>query len=649
MNDQSSLNNNILQITKLQHLSSLYPSREKKRRPSLISHFRAKSTAASQQTLQNVSTTSSQVSTSSDSPPPPPLPRRWSDATGTPRAKKIVAEQQQQQAKFMCSPVVSLPCLTLKESLDHLDELRIPSMNSSPRRRSRQSMGHTAEEDYVRIPKREYEAIKNRVSAIEKRISREFELVQTSKDSELSGSNSNTSHEVEDHQMVSPPLNKNNSGVAQDVQDKYQKALEETEELNRSTGGTDELAKRLGRDLKIRRSAEHKVMRSPSARKIGSIRRRSRDHKLNRTMSLNINTTATTNTINVIRKETNPQKKYKAETGDIQMDIEDMEEERVGNFYPRQTSNLKRGRPNTIQTGLRVHRSPPERRSKEATAMRRRSATIGTTSNTTEKLTTRMTINKPPTAIVASLNEFYPAGNGIGVDEELWTDAKDFFSDIPKRVPITSATVTPKRTVASERRSSLRSAGKTTPTASTGPVTPKPAMPNPEDNLLKTPMLPPKRAAPRKTPGSSMAKNHYLTPLQQAQQTGRASIARIRSQNAGMVLAKARLFNDLVGDEVEKGTATTTSRGSLERAASLALDVRRATQKENRLSPKTYVTSFRKPQIKPALLASSPRRGLVKTPSRERATPVRALPRSPRQAQQAVVGGRSSSAKAFHF
>lgn len=566
----------------------------------------------------------------SSSPPPPPLPRRWSDATGTPRGKKIAEEQQQQ--KFM-SPVVSLPCLTLKQSLDHLDELRIPSMNASPRRRSgrvsssgqqqQQQPANSEEEDYVRIPKREYEAIKNRVTAIEKRISREFEFVQATKSSDLSDSNShgnngtisgpsfnvNQSEEEDVSMMTSPP-----SGQIANVQDKYVRALEETEELNRSTGGTDELAKRLGRDLKIRRSVEHKIMRSPSARKIGSIRRRSSNtnSKLNRTKSLNITKTTTTTTMISGREKEEKEERVRREV------MEDNEP--VGLFYPRQTSNLKRGRPNTIQSGLRVHRSPPDggrrpERADEAT-MRRRSATMATL--------------QKPIPLISGPNEFYPAAP-VAVLEEVWTDAQDFFAE--KQPPLNVVTVTPKRIEASERRGSLRSAGKT-PNGPTGSSS-RFAMPNPEDNLLKTPMLPPKRA-PRKTPGSSMAKNHYLTPLQQAQQTGRASIARIRSQNAGMVLAKARLFNDLVTDDEKAPPPPSAVALEVKRAMGMAL------QKENRETPKTFVTSFRKPQIKPVLLANSPRR-LVKTPSRERATPVRALPRSPPRPQ----ANRSAAVRQF--
>ncbi|XP_039281640.1 rho GTPase-activating protein 24-like [Nilaparvata lugens] len=55
----------------------------------------------------------------------------------------------------------------------------------------------------------------------------------------------------------------------------YNKTLKESEKLN--SVSTEELANLLSQELKIRRSSSNKIMRSPSARKIGSIRRRSRD------------------------------------------------------------------------------------------------------------------------------------------------------------------------------------------------------------------------------------------------------------------------------------------------------------------------------------------------------------------------------------
>ncbi|KAM3960472.1 uncharacterized protein ACR2FA_005379 [Aphomia sociella] len=102
------------------------------------------------------------------------------------------------------------------------------------------------EKDYVRISKQEYEEIKSRVSAIENRLSREFTDVIP---------------------RVQP---------LEQVQNVYEQTLEEVAMLN--CPNSDHLARRLSRELKIRPNEEAKVIRSPSARKIGSIRRRSKEN-----------------------------------------------------------------------------------------------------------------------------------------------------------------------------------------------------------------------------------------------------------------------------------------------------------------------------------------------------------------------------------
>lgn len=72
------------------------------------------------------------------------------------------------------------------------------------------------------------------------------------------------------------------------VQDQYEKTLEESEKLLLERSATEQLAKQLSRGLRIRRSAEQRVIRSPSARKIGAIRRRSRESPIaNLTNSVN--------------------------------------------------------------------------------------------------------------------------------------------------------------------------------------------------------------------------------------------------------------------------------------------------------------------------------------------------------------------------
>lgn len=132
--------------------------------------------------------------------------------------------------------------------------------------------------EFVRIPKSEYEEIKSRVSVLEDKISQELNNVQA-------------------------------TATSSSVQTAYEKTLEEVGVLNSPT--TDQLAKRLSKELKIRRGSDQKIIRSPSARKIGSIRRRSQElTRLSRNQSCHI---------------------------------------------PRVA--LKRGRPNTVLTGL-PHPSP---------------------------------------------------------------------------------------------------------------------------------------------------------------------------------------------------------------------------------------------------------------------------------------------------
>lgn len=127
--------------------------------------------------------------------------------------------------------------------------LRNNSQQNSPR--IDPEMGEKSEDEYVKIPKSEYEEIKNRVSAIESRISQEFKNI-SDEDLEI---------------LTCSPMSK--------VQNEYEKTLDQAG--IGSFSSTDQLAKRLSRELKIRKSSEHKVLRSPSARKIGSLRRKSQD------------------------------------------------------------------------------------------------------------------------------------------------------------------------------------------------------------------------------------------------------------------------------------------------------------------------------------------------------------------------------------
>ncbi|XP_017777488.1 PREDICTED: serine/arginine repetitive matrix protein 1-like isoform X2 [Nicrophorus vespilloides] len=228
-------------------------------------------------------------------------------------------------------------------------------------------------ENYVRISKVEYEEIKNRVSAIERRISIELENAE-------------------------PEASATCDDGVKDVEMAYEQTLVQTEPLSPTT---DQLAKRLSRELKIRRSNEPKVFRSPSARKIGSLRRRSRERdqvRLNRNQSWCVTSSAS-------------------------------------------KSALRRGRPNTVQTGL------PQPTTAEEPPKTRSNSFHG---------------NNSPSVVANSMTS-----NSSTVS---WKSAQGFFN-----------------------------------------------------------------ATPMSNPGVT--------------ENCRASLAKLRSQNAGMVLAKAKLFDNLVDSE----------------------------------------------------------------------------------------------------
>lgn len=148
-------------------------------------------------------------------------------------------------------------CENSKAKCKRLSSIRKPTHSYSLRNSSSPNVSNGPgtidfnSEEYVKIPKSEYEEIKSRVTAIESRISQEFKSI------------TNDSSNV----LTVNPISK--------VQSEYEKTLEESSIEN--TASADQLAKRLSRELKIRKSAEHKVIRSPSARKIGSLRRRSQE------------------------------------------------------------------------------------------------------------------------------------------------------------------------------------------------------------------------------------------------------------------------------------------------------------------------------------------------------------------------------------
>lgn len=283
-------------------------------------------------------------------------------------------------------------------------------------------LSDSKESDYVRISKHEYEEIKSRVSAIENRLSQEFSNIDDMQD-----------------------INKADEQVKQ-VQTAYEKTLEEAAMLNSLS--SDHIARRLSKELKIRQSAENKIIRSPSARKIGNIRRRSKEFgaKLTRNKSWNVSVTS--------------------QSG-------------ANQFYPY--SGLKRGRPNTVTTGL------PQLQV----------ASTVITSSYDDKVMSVKSDSAPVTSNTS---------NAIDLN-------------MPNNIPHAYCT----------RNQSKRSSS------------------------FHVNMLPEKSnkviGDQKPVKWKNAASFLIRKELENNLQTGRASVNKLRSQNAGMVMAKAKLFDQLTDSD----------------------------------------------------------------------------------------------------
>ncbi|XP_058055574.1 uncharacterized protein LOC131206984 [Anopheles bellator] len=392
------------------------------------------------------------------------------------------------------SPVMSMPCLTSAEGLFDIGASS-RARNQVPAAPDETDGG---EEDFLNFQRSEYEAIKKRMTVIETTISQEFRN-----------------------------LGQREEVLLENVENKYRQTLEHTEPIEADCSSTDQLAKRLSRELKIRQSGEHKMIRSPSARKIGTIRRRSREAvRLSRNQSWHIGSGSTRDGAAV--------------------DL---------SFYPK-PAVLKRGRPNTVQSGLKA---PDE-------------------SEASPENFPKHSGQKPAVTVEPS-----PSVNMTGTNftdeekEERWVNAESYFETHNVTIDSASMTtvdsmgefLTPAKVLQEDcfqtpdkhpRTSSLRSASKNQPsfvtkievnnvTSTKTPMLPPPTVPprSGKTPAHRTPRLPPRTPSSGAAAGlaSIMLKSH-ITPLQQEAQSGRASIARIRSQNAGMVMAKAKLFDGLV-------------------------------------------------------------------------------------------------------
>lgn len=128
-------------------------------------------------------------------------------------------------------------------------------------------------EEYVRVPKSEYEAFKTRLHSIETKITHEFNTVKLN--------------------VVKNELKKKKFNGPEEVESKFHETLQEVEKIEDSERKTEQLAKRLSRELKIRPQLENPVIRSPSARKIGSLRRRQeKNTRLSRNQSWHLGPSA---------------------------------------------------------------------------------------------------------------------------------------------------------------------------------------------------------------------------------------------------------------------------------------------------------------------------------------------------------------------
>nr|CAD7567420.1 unnamed protein product [Timema californicum] len=372
------------------------------------------------------------------------------------------------------------------------------------------------ESEFVRISKSEYEEIKNRVSAIENRISQEFVnmAIESSQDDQQTSKGN----------LVSPVnQSRNNANL---VQSAYEKTLEESVKLESSS--TEQLAKRLGRDLKIRRSIENKIIRSPSARKIGTIRRRSRESaKPDKGNSLNRN-----QTWHMPIRPSHPQ----------------LLKDTLGQLHSRKS--LRRGRPNTILTGLPQLTPQTISQRKQET-----SSVYGNISSNRTNLSQTQEIH------TTHISGDYLTKSSFDINS-IDSESSSFF---PSEVPMTRAQA--------RRVSSFN--GFDSLTINNEGFLPlnsccqENISENAVEEMNKTP----------RNIGSTPQKWHDMqnflcrskASVERQAVSGRASVVKIRNQNAGMVLARTRLFDGSLVSNTS-GSCVSSSEKSAKRAKSKKRD-----------------------------------------------------------------------------
>lgn len=248
-----------------------------------------------------------------------------------------------------------------------------------------------------------------------------------------------------------------------------------------TTVSTDYLAKKLGKELKIRRSEEHKIIRSPSARKIGSLRRRSQE----RMMSKRVRRTASW---------------HISRGSDLQSHIQPNQDLSNANFHNEKTLLLNY--------------------TKDTDYLRPISTSLW------EEEKNNIMLNN----VRDELRNVYPQK----FNQSSFQSVKDRTHTAVRRVSsfhgneLTSTTMYPNDTVEklkktnSQQNMSLNN-------------TPASKLSSKSEGKKKIVM------SWKDADGYFKSTNQTNTPVTQ---TGRASIAKLRTQNAGMVLAKAKLFDE---------------------------------------------------------------------------------------------------------
>lgn len=350
----------------------------------------------------------------------------------------------------------------------------------------KQTLNERNEEEYVKIPKSEYESFKNRLSSIETKITHEFNAVKLDVVKSEMGKS--------DDSMFNGP---------DKVETKFNEILQETEKFEDSDRKTDQLAKRLSRELKIRAPIDNAIIRSPSARKIGSLRRLRRDSsaRLSRNQSWHLGSSSSSA---VIINQTDDNNSFSSSLS----------------FYPK--PNVKRAR--MLDSDKNVSCFNNEN-------------LLPSIPQSTEKVVPEKPIRKM-TNVSSNLNT------------EVWTPATDFFNDLK-----TDKLIDDDGKITQQNDSLFKT-----------PVRPKKLLGKCEIDVNKTPMLPPRLTPARpnvtpmrasRTPGSNI-KSAINTPSGNEAREARASIIQIRCQNAGMVAQKAKLFDGLSADLVKSAEKSIT-------------------------------------------------------------------------------------------